>query len=148
MAGDYVLFWGILLGSLAAWLLPCFVAWAIARLSALPNPFKFAITSAVLTYGISVLFLLAQAPLSLAAEHLAPEWALSGHATLGNAIASAAQYVGYADIFVPLVLMFIVPLRLKHHWAGLVGLMSANNSFKPNPLRSSNPPSGLSGGSA
>ena len=137
MAEDYVLFWGILVASMAAWLLPCLAAWAVARLSRLPKPVKFAITSAVLTYGIGILFMLLLAPLSLAADHLAPEWAANGHATLGNVVATAGQYAGYAVILVPLVLMFVVPFHLKRIWPELVGLMSANNSFKPNPLRGS-----------
>jgi hypothetical protein len=137
MAEDYVLFWGILAGSMAAWLLPCVVAWVVARLGRLPNPFKFAFASAVLTYGIGVLFMLVLVPLWLAADHLAPEWVASGHATLGNAVATAGQYASYAVTLVPLVLMFFVPFRLKRIWPHLVGLMSANNSFKPNPLRGS-----------
>ena len=137
MAEDYVLFAGILAGSMAAWLLPCLVAWVVARLSRLPNPFTFAFASAVLTYGTGVLFMLMLVPLWLAADHLAPGWAASGHATAGNAIAAAGQYASYAVILVPLALMFLVPFRLKRLWPDLVGLMSANNSFKPNPLRGS-----------
>ena len=135
MAEDYVLFAGILAGSMAAWLLPCVVAWVVARLSHLPNPLKFAFASAVLTYGIGVLFMLMLVPLWLAADHLAPEWAASGHATLGNAVATAGQYASYAVILFPLALMFVIPFRLKRLWSDLVGLMSANNSFKPTPRR-------------
>ena len=135
MAEDYVLFAGILAGSMAAWLLPCVVAWVVARLSHLPNPLKFAFASAVLTYGIGVLFMLMLVPLWLTADHLAPEWAASGHATLGNAVATAGQYASYAVILFPLALMFVIPFRLKRLWSDLVGLMSANNSFKPTPLR-------------
>ena len=132
-----MLFWGILIGSMAAWLLPCLAAFAVARLCHLPNPIKFAIASAVLTYGIGVLLMLLLAPLSLAADQLAPEWAANGHVTLGNFVVGAAEYAGYAVLLVPLVLMFVVPFRLRRLWPGIVGLMSANNSFKPNPLRGS-----------
>jgi hypothetical protein len=137
MAEDYVLFFGILAGSMAAWLLPCFVAWIVARLNRLSSALTFAVSSAALTYGIGVLFMLMLMPLWLAADHLAAEWATNGHAALGNAVATAAQYASFAVIFVPAVLMFVVPSRLKRLWPGLVGLMSANNSFKPNPLRGS-----------
>ena len=137
MAEDYVLFWGILAGSMAAWLLPCLVAWVVARLGRLSNPFKFALASAVLTYGMGVLFMLTLVPFWLAADHLAPEWAASGQAVLGNVVATAGEYASFAVILVPVVLMFFVPLRLKPFWPGLVGLMSANNSFKPKPLRGS-----------
>jgi hypothetical protein len=93
MADDYVLYWGILIGSLAAWLLPCLVAALIAKFYSLPSKFKFALTSAVLTYGITCLFVLIQAPLALA-TNLAPEWTANGHATLANSIASVAEFVG------------------------------------------------------
>ena len=46
-----MLFWGILVGSVAAWLSPCLIAWVVALISRLPNAFRFAIASAVLTYG-------------------------------------------------------------------------------------------------
>ena len=136
MADDYMLYWGILIGSLVAWLLPCLVAALVARVYSLPNKFKFALTSAVLTYGITCLFVLVQAPLALA-TNLAPEWAANGHATLANGIATAAEFVGYGVVLVPLVLMFIVPFRLRRHWTGLLSAVSANNSFKPKPLRGS-----------
>ena len=132
-----MLFFGMLTGSMVAWLLPCLVAWIVARLNRLSNSFMFAISSAALTYGIGVLFMLMLMPLWLAADHLAAEWAAKGHATLGNSVATAGQYASFAVILVPVVLMFVVPFRLKRLWPGLVGLMSANNSFKPNPLRGS-----------
>jgi hypothetical protein len=136
MADDYVLYWGILIGSLAAWLLPCLVAALIAKFYSLPSKFKFALTSAVLNYGITCLFILLQAPLALA-TNLAPEWAANGHATLANSIASVAEFVGYGVALLPVLLMFLVPIRLRRHWASLLVAVSANNSFKPKPLRGS-----------
>jgi len=135
MAENYVLFWGVLVGSLAAWLLPCLFALVVARISRLPQAFRFAIASAVLTYGIGVLFVLMLTSLSLAAVHLAPEWAENGHATLGNVVATAGQYASYAEILVPLVLMFVIPFRLKRHWPALAELVGGNSSFKPTSLR-------------
>ena len=135
-AADYIVFLGILGGGLAIVLLPLFVAWLIARRANLPRKFAFSLLCTVLTYGVTVVVLIAQAPILAAATHLAPTWSALGHQTAANLVGYSAQFLGYATILVPLALLVFVPFWLKKRWAALLSVLGSNNSFKPKPLRS------------
>ena len=134
-SADYILFFAAVIGGLLVALLPLFVSLGIAHFGSLPRRFTFASLCAVLTYGSTVAAFVAQAPLLAASTHLAPTWASLGHHTLANAVAYSAEYLGYATVLVPVVLMVIWPLWLRKHWVRVLGALGANNSFKPTPLR-------------
>jgi hypothetical protein len=136
-SADYILFFAIVIGGLLVALLPFLVALGIASLGSLPRSFTFAALCALLTYGATVAAFVAQAPLLAASTHLAPTWASLGHHTLANAVAYSAEYLGYATVLVPAVLMFVWPLWLRKRWAAVLTALGANNSFKPKPLRGS-----------
>jgi hypothetical protein len=133
----YILFFAAVIGGLFVALLPFFVALGVAHFGSLPRRLRFSALCALLTYGATVAALVAQAPLLAASTHLAPTWASLGHNTLANAVVYSAEYLGYATVLVPAVLMVVWPFWLRKHWAAVLTALGANNSFKPNPLRGS-----------
>ena len=120
--------------------LPAWIAWYVAWRSRMPAPARrsFALICLLLAFGLLTLAGVLLIPLEMAEVWIAPELHAGGHTTAATIIAVASEHgVPAACLVVGLVASVIVPLKLRHTWPDILSAISANNSFKPKPLRGS-----------
>ncbi|MEF3081100.1 hypothetical protein V3391_02570 [Luteimonas sp. SMYT11W] len=119
---------------------PAWIALLIAWRSQIPRKHwrSFAFTCLLLAYGFITFAGAALMPLGIAQIFVAPQLISAGHEKLGTAIFMAAEHgVPIVCLLSGLLASFVVPLKLRKHWAAVANAVCATNSFKPNPLRGS-----------
>ena len=132
--------WALVLGmcaaTVAAVLLPAFVAWLLARRHATPELRLFVLACTLLTYGTVMLVGAVLLPLEILSTFAAPQLHEDGRPRIANAIVVAAEYgTPAANLVAGLWALVWVPWRLRDKWAAVAVAIRANNSSKPTPLR-------------
>jgi len=133
----------VVLGAIAALVvvaLPAWIAWCIAWRSHMPVGARrsFMLVCLLLSFGFLTLTGGLLLPLEMAAVWIAPELHANGYKPIATMIAVASDDgIPLACLVVGLIASVIVPLRLRNTWPAVLSAISANNSFKRNPLRGS-----------
>ena len=123
---------------LSAVALPAWIAWLIAWRSRMPTHARrsFMLVCLLLSFGFLTLTGGLLLPLEIAAVWVAPELHANGYRAVASTIFVASEHgVPIACLLVGLAASVIVPLKLRRSWPHILSAISANNSFKPTPLR-------------
>ena len=125
------------LGILIVVALPVWVSWFVAHRSHLPARRLFVLVCTLFAFGCLTLTGALLLPLEMTATWVAPELNTAGHRSLATAIFLASEHgVPAACFIVGFLASLVIPFNLRKFWPAIAAAIGANNSFKPNPLRS------------
>jgi len=106
-----------------------------------PRRWLFALTILSLSYGVIVAFLmLLSLPATAYSTFIAPQLAANGFHGTDWLVRANNLSVNYWWLMLPpalLVLTFVLVRKLQPAWPAMCSALTANSSFKPNPLRGS-----------
>ncbi len=117
--------------------LPVWVAWVVAWRSAMDRSVRrsFLLACLLLSYGALSLTGAILLPLEMASTLIAPPLHADGYERSATAIWVASQWVPAACFIAGVIASFAFPVLLRSKWHAVSSALSANNSFKPTPLR-------------
>ena len=124
---------------LVAIALPVWIAWIVAWRSKMDRSVRrsFLLACLLLSYGALTLTGAILLPLEMATVYIAPPLHEDGYKKSATAIWVASQWVPAACFVIGFIASFVFPISLRNKWQAIASALSANNSFKPNPLRGS-----------
>ncbi len=117
--------------------LPLWVAWVVAWRSKMARSVRrsFLLACLLLSYGALTLAGAILLPLELATVYIAPPLHADGYKKSATAIWMASQSVPAVCLVAGFIASFVFPISLRNKWHAIAAALSANNSFKPTPLR-------------
>ena len=116
---------------------PVWVAWIVAWRSRMERSARrsFLLACLLLSYGVLTLTGAILLPLEMATVYIAPAMHADGYEEWATGIWRASQWVPAACFVAGAIASFVFPIALRNKWQAVSTALSANNSFKPTPLR-------------